>query len=113
MTEITDKIVDFLKVVADQTRLDILILLKNGPKTSKQIQKALNKKQSTISQHLKTLADAELITIIKKEDEIVNHYTIKYQYIFKILSFIQSFIITIEKDKRRELSNLDVYDTLF
>ncbi|MFX0073611.1 MAG: ArsR/SmtB family transcription factor [Candidatus Hermodarchaeota archaeon] len=112
MSELTEKIVDFLKILADQTRLDMLLLLKNSAKSSAEIQKALDKSQSTISQHLKILWDADLITFEKNKDNNVKYYTIKYLYIFKIISFIQSFVITLQKDKIRELTNFDVYDTL-
>lgn len=110
MSELTKNIADFLKILSDQTRLDILELLKNGEKTSKEIQKVLKKSQSTISQHLKKLHDEDLISIEEKEN--LNYYKIKYQYIFKILSFVQSFIITLQKEKIRKLSELDIQDTL-
>ena len=110
MSELTEKIADFLKILSDQTRLEILELLRNGEKTSKEIQETLKKSQSTISQHLKKLYDENLITI--KENDNVNYYNIKYQYIFKIISFVQSFVITLQKEKIRELSELNIQDTL-
>ena len=110
MSELTEKISDFLKILADQTRLEILELLKNGEKTSKEIQKKLKKSQSTISQHLKRLNDEDLI--INEEKNNVNYYTIKYQYVYKILSFVQSFVITLQKEKIRKLSDLNIQDTL-
>ena len=110
MSELTEKIAEFLKILSDQTRLEILELLKNGGKTSREIQETLKKSQSTISQHLKKLNDEDLITIEEKEN--LNYYKIKYQYIFKILSFVQSFIITLQKEKIRKLSELDIQDTL-
>ena len=110
MSELTGKIADFLKILSDQTRLEILDLLKNGERTSKQIQETLKKSQSTISQHLKKLYDEDLITIEEKDN--VNYYKIKYQYIFKILTFVQSFVITLQKDRIRKLSELNIQDTL-
>jgi len=110
MSELTEKIAEFLKILSDQTRLEILELLKNSEKSSKEIQETLKKSQSTISQHLKKLYDENLITI--KEYDNVNYYNIKYQYIFKILSFVQSFVITLQKEKIRELSELNIQDTL-
>jgi ArsR family transcriptional regulator len=110
MSELTEKIADFLKILSDQTRLEILELLRNNEKTSKEIQETLKKSQSTISQHLKKLHDENLITI--KENDNVNYYNIKYQYVFKILSFVQSFVITLQKEKIRELSELNIQDTL-
>lgn len=114
MTELTEKVSDFLKVLCDQTRLEILELLKNEEKTSEEIQEALNKTQSTISLQLKKLIDENLITFEKKKVEKVsiNYYRIKNDYIFKLLSNIQSFVITLQKDKVEKLLDLDKYDTL-
>ena len=114
MSELTEKVSDFLKVICDPTRLEILELLKNGEKTSEEIQEALNKTQSTISLQLKKLTDENLITFEKKKEEKVgmNYYRVKYDYIFKILSYIQSFVITLQKDKVEKLLELDKYDTL-
>ena len=107
MSELTEK---FLKIIADQTRLDIINLLKNGEKTSEDIQNALDKSQSTISQHLKKLTDEDLILFEKRGN--VKYYRIKDEYIFKLLSFIQSFVITLQKEKLKGLSEYDRYDTL-
>ena len=111
MSELTEKIADFLKVLGDQTRLEVLDLLKNGEKTSKEIEDTLDKSQSTISQHLKILIDMELIDFEKKGNK--NYYNIKYDYVFKILTFVQSFVITLHKEKLKKAADLDIYDTLF
>ncbi|TFG21887.1 MAG: ArsR family transcriptional regulator [Promethearchaeota archaeon] len=111
MSELTEKIADFLKVLGDQTRLEVLELLKNGEKTSKEIEDTLDKSQSTISQHLKILIDMELIDFEKKGNK--NYYNIKYDYVFKILTFVQSFVITLHKEKLKKAADLDIYDTLF
>jgi DNA-binding transcriptional ArsR family regulator len=110
MNELTEKIADFLKILADPTRLEILNLLKNSEKTSAEIQDILNRKQSTVSQQLKTLIDADLINFEKKGSS--KYYNIKYPYIFKIITFIQSFVLTLERDKARKITDLDAYDTL-
>ncbi len=110
MSELTEKIAEFLKILSDQTRLEILELLKNDGKTSKEIQETLKKSQSTISQHLKKLYDEDLISIEEREN--LNYYTIKYAYIFKILTFVQSFVITLQREKIRKLSEYNIEDTL-
>jgi len=114
MSELTEKVSDFLKVLCDQTRLEILELLKNGEKTSEDIQEALHKTQSTISLQLKKLLDENIIGFEKKKEEKVsiNYYRVKNDYIFKLLSNIQSFVITLQKDKLEKLLDLDKYDTL-
>ena len=111
MSELTEKIADFLKVLGDQTRLEVLELLKTGEKTSREIEDTLEKSQSTISQHLKILIETELIDFEKKGNK--NYYKIKYDYIFKILTFVQSFVISLHKEKLKKAADLDIYDTLF
>lgn len=110
MSELTEKIADFLRVLGETTRLDILDLLKDGEKSSKEIEEELDKSQSTISQHLKTLIEADLINFEKKGN--IKFYLIKNDYVFKILTFVQSFVISLESEKRRKATDLDIYDTL-
>jgi len=61
MSETKKDFIEFLRVLADQTRLDILDLLRQKKKTSSEIQTVLIKSQSTISQHLKVLTNKNLI----------------------------------------------------
>ena len=110
MSELTEKIAEFLRVLGEQTRLDILDLLKNGEKSSREIEDSLEKSQSTISQHMKTLIETDLISFEKKGT--TKFYCIKYNYVFKILTFVQSFVITLESEKRRKSADLDILDTL-
>lgn len=110
MSELRKFLIDFLKILADSTRLEILDLLRNGDKTSRKIQKELNKSQSTISQHLKLLINNNLIISEKKRN--LNHYKIKNQDIFKLISSISEFANKINKEKLKELRDLDVLDTL-
>jgi len=120
MSEIDQLIIDFLRLIADQTRLDILKHLKDGEKTSKEIRKLLNKSHSTITQHLKSLLDKGVITFIKKEvptgrtemPKEVMHYSIKDPKIFDVLTKIQSFVVSINREKLKDLRDLDIYDTL-
>ncbi|MBD3255333.1 MAG: metalloregulator ArsR/SmtB family transcription factor [Candidatus Lokiarchaeota archaeon] len=118
MNDILDYTVEFLKVLADQTRLEIIELIRNsesGIITSKKIQEELNKSQSTISQHLNNLIDASLITydldgntkIYKINNEIVSK-------LYELLDLIQIFVVTINKDKfQTSKENNDVLDILF
>ena len=129
MREIRKLIVEFLKIIADQTRLEILQLINKEEKSSSEIQEILNKSQSTISQHLKILKNNGLIDSFQKEimleienpkkknqkNTILNpikYYKIKHQEIFRILADIQSFVINTNKEKIKGLRDLDVFDTL-
>ncbi|MHA1703756.1 MAG: winged helix-turn-helix domain-containing protein, partial [Promethearchaeota archaeon] len=87
-------------------------LLQHEKKTSLQIQKKLNKSQSTISQHLKALTNKNLIIFDKINN--VKSYKIKNPKIFKLLVEIGSFVANINKEKLRDLRDLDldVIDTL-
>ena len=104
MSELKKETIEFLKLLADQSRLDILDLLYHGKKTSSEIQSALKKSQSTISQHLKVLTGKNLI-IFDRIDNI-KHYKIRNMEVFKLLADIRSFVAGIN------MSNEDILDTL-
>ena len=101
MSELKKDTIEFLKVLADQTRLDILDLLYHEKKTSYEIQSALKKSQSTISQHLKALTNKKLI-IFDRIDKF-KYYKIRNMDIFKLLADIKSF---------QSMRNEDILDTL-
>ena len=111
MSEPKKDIIEFLKVLADQTRLEILDLLYHEKRTSSEIQLALKKSQSTISQHLKVLNSKNLIFF----DRINNlkYYKIKNRDIFKLLAEIKYFVVGINKERLQTMSNEDILDTLF
>ena len=84
-----------LKAIGDQTRLELLELLIDGEQTSSMIQEKLNKSQSTISQHLKTLIDANIITF--KRGSRIRYYRIENRKFLDLLMNIQSFVIEINR----------------
>ena len=110
MSDSKIEFVKFLRVLADQTRLDILDLLRNEKKTSSEIQVALDKSQSTISQHLKALSNKNLIIFDKINN--AKSYYIKNPNIFKLLVEIKDFVTKINQEKLKNLRDLDVIDTL-
>jgi ArsR family transcriptional regulator len=110
MSESKIDFIEFLRVLADQTRLDILDLLRYEKKTSSEIQTALDKSQSTISQHLKALSNKNLIIFDKINN--VKSYKIKNPNIFKLVEEIKSFVVKINQEKLKDLRDLDVIDTL-
>jgi len=129
MSEIRKLIVKFLKIIADQTRLEILQLINNKEKSSSEIQEHLNKSQSTISQHLKILINNGLVDFYQKEvilemenpkkpnkiskiSKTINYYLVKNKGIFEILSNIQAFVLETNKEQIKNLRDLDIYDTL-
>lgn len=110
MKEINDKVVKFLKIIADSTRLEILEFLKNNENTANEIINAINKSQSTVSQQLKTLIDADLV--ISRREGAKKIYKLKNPQIFNIISMIISFITNQNREKIDTMSSLDVLDTL-
>ena len=110
MSELKKDIIEFLKILADQTRLDILDLLYQEKRTSSEIQSTLNKSQSTISQHLKVLTIINLIIFERINN--VKHYKIKNAEIFKLLVEIKDFVAKLNQEKLKDLRDLDVIDTL-
>ena len=111
MSEIRELNVEFFKVLADQTRLEILYSLKERSLTQSEIQEKLEKTQSTISQHLNRLRNANLI-----ESELydnVNHYKVKNPEIFEMLNRFQVFILKTNKERLSGIYDYDRVDTLF
>ena len=103
--------IEFLKVLADQTRLDILDMLQKKKCTSSEIQIALDKSQSTISQHLKMLSSLNLINYDKINN--VKYYRAINVEIFKLLIDIKKFAVNINKEKFTNLRDKDILETLF
>ncbi|MFX0058229.1 MAG: ArsR/SmtB family transcription factor [Candidatus Hodarchaeota archaeon] len=112
MSELKELTSDFLKVLVDPTRLDILQLLKDNEITQVDIHNELGIAQSTVSQHLKVLMNNNLIISEKKENR-VKYYKIKHPEIYGLLSNINSFVVKINKEKFVDVRDLDVIDTLF
>lgn len=108
MSELKKETIEFLKLLADQSRLDILDLLYHGKKTSSEIQSALKKSQSTISQHLKVLTNKNLIIFdrIVLNKKTIKHYKIRNMEVFKLLAEIRAFVARIN------MNNEDILDTL-
>jgi len=115
MKEISEDLRKFLKVLADGTRLEIIETLKSGENTSGYLQTTLNKSQSTISQHLKTLEDAGIIKFkikINENEKNEKHYYIRDEGIFKILTDLKAFISKINKEKIESLASKEILDIL-
>lgn len=110
MIDLDNEVVELLKVLGDSTRLGILQYIKDGQKTATAIQKELNKSQSTISQHLKILLDADLIKYTRRGKKKL--YSIKNREILNIIATVQKYIVEEKKKALEEYSKLDIYDTL-
>jgi ArsR family transcriptional regulator len=110
MEDIITRISDLLKVLCDSTRLNIILLLKDEPKTPSKIEKKLGKSQSTISQHLKTLAEANIVQ--SRKDGKYIFYSLQNKEILRIIEIIKSYIIEQQKERLKDMHDFDRLDTL-
>ena len=97
MDELTKYIADFLNVLSDPIRLEIVRLLKNKEYKAKQLEEELGISQSYTSQQLKVLKKAGLIEVTK--DGNIKNYSIGDKKIYNVLSVIKSLIV--EKERQR------------
>ena len=84
------------RALADQTRRDILRLLRNGPRTSGEIAAQFDSSWPTISRHLSILRDSGLVLAERTGQEI--HYELNTS-VFQDL--LQHLIEWIEPGKER------------
>lgn len=114
MSEGNTEIIKFLKVLCDETRLNILEQLKDDTKSSKQLEKLLEKKQSTISHHLSTLIKFNLIEshIREIDRKNINFYRIKNEEVLKLISQIRNFVENINSKEFLERRKRELYDIL-
>ncbi len=110
MSEYNKYTVEFLKILVDPARLEILEFLKVTEKSSSEIQKKLKRSQSTISKHLHILVDNNLVEFEKKNN--IKYYRIRFREIFDLIIRINSFATSITKDKLKEVEDIDRIDTL-
>ncbi|MEJ2248966.1 MAG: metalloregulator ArsR/SmtB family transcription factor [Candidatus Lokiarchaeota archaeon] len=80
-----------LKALSDETRLDIISLLRHGEELCAcDLEDFINKSQSTISRHLKKLEEADLIQSKKEGVKVL--YKIKDPRIYKLLAVLDNLI---------------------
>lgn len=78
----------FFSVLANPTRLDILELLCEGPKSVTEIAEALKKEQSLISHNLKPLTRCRFVFVERRKKERLYHLNKEsVEKIFKIFSY--------------------------
>ncbi|MFX1380099.1 MAG: ArsR/SmtB family transcription factor [Promethearchaeota archaeon] len=107
LTEVTS---EFLKLLSDPYKLEIIKFLKIGEKSSKEIEEALNISQSYTSQLLKQLQLANII--YHKRKGSIKKYFIKSSNIFRVISAINSIVIELYKDKFQRLIDSDNIEKL-
>jgi DNA-binding transcriptional ArsR family regulator len=78
-----ERLRDFFKVLGDDTRMRIILLLEESAKNVTEIANALNMTQSAISHQLRTLYDHRVVTYSKAGQERI--YEILDPHIYKII----------------------------
>ena len=74
---------DLFKVMSHPTRLSILSILRDGEQCVCHIEAMLKLRQAHISQHLKVLKDANIVSV--RQDGWNKYYHIIYPEIFKVM----------------------------
>ncbi|MFX1365678.1 MAG: ArsR/SmtB family transcription factor [Promethearchaeota archaeon] len=110
MSEFRKYIIEFLKVLSNSTRLEILDILKNSEKNSSEIEYLLGRSQSTISKHLNMLLENNLIDYERKDN--IKYYKIQNADVFTLLTNINSIVGNIYKEKFKDIRDVDIRDTL-
>jgi DNA-binding transcriptional ArsR family regulator len=103
--------VEFLKILAHPVRLKIIECLKGKEKTVNDIQTELRKSQSTISQHLKVLFSANILTF--RKDGLKSYYKIADTKIHDILLNINQYIADRSQHKIEDITATSITDTLY
>ncbi len=108
---VSEDLINIFKILGESTRLNIVNFLQEEEKSAQEIQKALDKSQSIISQRLKNLIDADIIVVQRKQHQ--KYYRIKYPKILEIISNMEDLISKRAKEKIDKLTDNDILDTLF
>lgn len=77
------------KALSDENRRKILNLLKNGPLSAGEIAENFNMTNATVSYHLSTLKDSDLI-IDRKEKNFI-YYELNASVFEEVINFVMEF----------------------
>ena len=93
-------IIQIFKALSDETRLNILILISKRLICAKGIAKYLNISEAAVSQHLKVLKDAGIISGEKIGYFVL--YNLQDDALYKVVEFTEEL-------KKNELSNVHIH----
>lgn len=111
MNALKKEMAEFLNIVSDPIRLDIIYKLKHEKKNSGDFEEELGISQSYTSKQLNMLHDAGIINFTRDENR-VKTYFIEKDKIFRILSLIKSFVIEVHRDRFEKMVQSDHLDTI-
>ena len=95
---------DFLKAIAQPTRLKILYFLKGGERCACEIIPNMKEDQSNISRHLTHMKDAGILE--SRKEGVSVYYKIKDRRIFHLLSLVDEMVKAEIKEKARKVKIL-------
>jgi DNA-binding transcriptional ArsR family regulator len=81
---------DFLRAIAQPTRLKILYFLKDGERCACEIMPNMKEDQSNISRHLTHMKDAGILE--SRKEGVSVYYKIKDKRVFTLLSLVDEII---------------------
>ncbi len=79
-----------LKALSDKNRREILKMLKNGPMTAGEIGAYFNMSSATVSYHISTLLDADLIYMNKEKNFRI--YSLNTSVFEELMTYIMNFM---------------------
>ena len=86
-----ENIQDFLKCIADNTKLSIIQMLKNGPMYGSQIADELNLTTATISHHMSTMLKMHLVYVEKKNNRV--YFDLDQKRLKQMLDNVQKLLV--------------------
>lgn len=79
-----------LKALSDKNRREILKMLKKGPMTTGEIGDAFDMSAATVSYHLSTLLETDLIFLTKEKNYRI--YTLNSSVFEELMTFVMDFV---------------------
>lgn len=110
MSELRRLTVEFLKVLAEPVRLEILDLLQNSENSASKIKNILDRSQSTISKHLGMLVEHNLIDFEKRDN--IKYYRIKNSEVIDLIKNISTIVLNNNRKKLKDFQEADIRDVL-
>ena len=85
-----ESIQDFLKCIADNTKLSIIQMLKSGPMYGSQLAEKLSLTTATISHHMSTMLKLHLVYVEKKNNRV--YFDLDQERLKQMLDNVQNFL---------------------
>ncbi|GGH88850.1 DNA-binding transcriptional ArsR family regulator [Pullulanibacillus pueri] len=90
-TEKKEKVLDALKILSDERRVEIIRLLNQGPLYGYELAKKMDLSNSTVSHHLSSLASIGLVKSVRRENRV--YFEVQKQEVEELLERIKKFLL--------------------